>query len=139
MTDEEWRVFVTEGTRTGKLATMASDGSPRVTPIWFLLDDDGSLVFTTGATTAKARAIARDPRVSLCVDDQEPPYSYVTVHGTAATGDDLNEMLPWATRIAARYMGSERAEEYGRRNAVTTEVLVRITPTRVVARVGVTD
>jgi hypothetical protein len=48
-------------------------------------------------------------------------------------------LLVWATRIAARYMGEDQAEAYGRRNAVPEEMLVRVTPTKVVARAGITD
>ena len=48
-------------------------------------------------------------------------------------------MLPWSTRIAGRYMGAERADAYGRRNAVAPEMLVRVTPTGIVAKVGVAD
>lgn len=139
MTGSQWRAFVSEGTRTGKLATVQSDGSPHVTPVWFVLDDDAGLLFTTGSTSVKTRSIARDPRVCLCVDDQAPPYSYVMVHATATVSDDLDEMLRVATRIGARYMGADRAEEFGRRNAVPTEVLVRLAPTRVVAKAGVAD
>ena len=42
-------------------------------------------------------------------------------------------MLVWTTKIGARYMGEDRAEEFGRRNAVEGELLVRLTPDRVVA------
>ncbi len=103
------------------------------------LDDDDSVVFTTGATTVKGRAVRSDPRVALCVDDDRPPFSYVLVEGTAEVSDDLVEMLAWATRIGGRYMGPERAGEFGRRNAVPGELLVRVTPARVVARKNISD
>ncbi len=48
-------------------------------------------------------------------------------------------MLEWATRIGARYMGEDRAEEFGRRNGVPGELLVRLTPERVIAERGVAD
>lgn len=139
MPEQEAREFLSAGTRTGKLAVVRRDGSPLVVPIWFVLDDDGSLVFNTGADTVKGRAILRDPRVSVCVDREVPPYDYVRVDGVAEVSRDPEEMLPWATRIAARYMGAELAESYGRRNAVEGELLVRVRPTRVVALAGVAD
>lgn len=139
MTEEEWRTFVSEGTRTGKLATTRADGRPHVTPVWFVLDDQGRLVFTTGTGRVKGKAISRDPRVCLCVDDESPPYSYVMVDGEAEASEDLDEMLIWATRIGGRYMGADRADAFGRRNAVPGELLVRITPTNVVARAGIAD
>ncbi|MFF4395194.1 PPOX class F420-dependent oxidoreductase [Streptomyces sp. NPDC001480] len=132
MTDEEWRAFVSEGTRTGKLSTVRADGSPHVAPIWFLLDGD-EVVFNTGKETVKGRSLARDGRVALCVDDDRPPFHFVTLSGRARLSEDLGEVRDWATRIAARYMGEERAEEFGARNGVPGELLVRVTVDHVVA------
>jgi len=132
--------FLSHGTRTGKLATVRPDGRPHVQPIWFVLDDaDGALVFTTGARTVKGRNLRRDPRASLVVDDEAPPFAYVRVDGTVTISEDPAEMLVWATRIARRYMGPERAESYGRRNAVPGELLVRLRPEHVVTEAGVAD
>lgn len=137
MTGEEWRAFLLHGTRTGKLATVRKDGRPHVVPVWFVMDGD-DLVFTTGATSVKARGLQRDPRVSLCVDSEDPPYAFVMVEGVAKLSEDVDEMLPYATAIGARYMGADRAEQFGRRNAVPGELLVRITPTRVMAADNIT-
>ena len=134
MSPEEVREFLTTGTRTGKIAVTRKDGSPLVVPIWFGLDDDGSLLFTTGEETIKARAMRREPRVSICVDRGEPPYDYVRFDGTAGLIDDPELLRTWATRLGGRYMGADRAEEYGARNAVPGEVVVRVTPTRVIGR-----
>lgn len=138
MSWEEWQTFVSEGTRTGKLATVRRDGRPHVVPIWFVLDGD-DLVFTTGATTVKGRSLRRDGRASLCVDDERPPFSFVTIEGTVTTSEDLDELLPVATAIGGRYMGRDRAEEFGRRNAVAGELLVRLRVFNVVAIRGVAD
>ncbi|MGW2029259.1 MULTISPECIES: PPOX class F420-dependent oxidoreductase [Streptomyces] len=132
MTDEEWRAFVLDGTRTAKLSTVRADGSPHVAPIWFLLDGD-ELVFNTGKDTAKGRNLARDGRVALCVDDDRPPFHFVVLNGRARLSEDLAEVRLWATRIAARYMGEDRAEEYGARNGVPGELLVRVTIDKVLA------
>ncbi|MCC0099548.1 MULTISPECIES: PPOX class F420-dependent oxidoreductase [Streptomyces] len=137
MTQEEWRAFVSYGTRTGKLSTVREDGSPHVAPVWFVLDGD-TFVFNTGKDTVKGRNLLRDGRVALCVDDDRPPYSYVVLQGRAEIGEDLEEMLPWATRIAARYMGEERAEAFGRRNAVPGELLVRVPIDKVISVDGIT-
>jgi hypothetical protein len=140
MNEEEWRAFLTaEPPHTGKLGTVRKDGRPHVAPIWFDLDDDGSIVFTTGAETLKGKSIARDPRVCLCVDDERPPFSFVIVEGKVDISDELDEVLVWATRIGGRYMGAENAEAYGRRNAVPGELLVRLRPAHVVARAGIAD
>ncbi|MER5911415.1 PPOX class F420-dependent oxidoreductase [Streptomyces sp. NPDC001982] len=132
MTDEEWRAFVSHGTRTGKLSTVRADGSPHVAPVWFLLDGD-EVVFNTGKETLKGRNLARDGRVALCVDDDRPPFHFVVLNGRARLSDDLDEVRHWATRIAARYMGEERAEEFGARNGVPGELLVRVPVDKVTA------
>ncbi|MFJ8468038.1 PPOX class F420-dependent oxidoreductase [Streptomyces swartbergensis] len=138
MTDTQWREFVSHGTRTGKLSTVRADGSPHVTPIWFVLDGD-ELVFNTGKDSVKGRNLIRDGRVALCVDDDRPPYSFVVVRGRARVSEDLDEIRQWATRIGARYMGEERAEEFGARNGVPGELLVRVTIDRVLAERDVAD
>jgi PPOX class probable F420-dependent enzyme len=140
MSEEEWKAFLTaEPPRTGKLATVRKDGRPHVAPIWFDLDDDGSIVFTTGAETLKGRSIRREPRVCLCVDDERPPFSFVTVDGKVEISEDLDELLVWAMRIGGRYMGAESADAYGRRNAVPGELLVRLRPAHVVAHAAIAD
>ncbi|MFE2288716.1 PPOX class F420-dependent oxidoreductase [Streptomyces sp. NPDC059443] len=138
MTQEEWRAFVSHSTRTGKLSTVRADGSPHIAPIWFVLDGD-SFVFNTGKDTVKGRNLARDGRVALCVDDDRPPYSYVVLQGRAEISEDLDEMLPWASRIGARYMGEDQGEAFGRRNAVPGELLVRVGIEKVITVRGVTD
>jgi hypothetical protein len=138
MSREEWHAFVRQGTRTGKLAVTRADGSPHVKPIWFVLDDD-DFVFNTSETSVTGRALRRDPRVSLLIDDEEPPFAYVLVDGRATLDADLGPMRDWATQIGGRYMGSDRADEFGSRNAVPGELLVRITPAKVLARRGIAD
>jgi PPOX class probable F420-dependent enzyme len=134
-----WKSFVLETPpRTAKLSVVRADGSPHVAPVWVDLDGN-QVIFTTGANTVKGRAILRDPRVSLCWDDERPPFNFVTVAGTARTSDDPVELLNWATRLGGRYMGADRAEEFGRRNAVPNEMVVRVTPSRIVAKVHITD
>jgi PPOX class probable F420-dependent enzyme len=139
MSEEEWKAFLIGQPRTGKLATTRQDGRPHVAPVWFDLDDDGTVVFTTGAETLKGKAIRRDPRVCLCVDDERPPFSFVIIEGKVEISEDLDEMLVWATRIGSRYMGAEKAEAFGRRNAVSGELLVRLRPAHVVAQAAIAD
>jgi PPOX class probable F420-dependent enzyme len=107
-------------------------------PVWFGLDDDGTIVFTTGEKSVKARAISREPRVAFCVDEEAPPYAYVRIDGRAELIDDIKLVRSWATRLGGRYMGMARAQEFGDRNAVPGEVVVRIKPERVVAHADIT-
>jgi PPOX class probable F420-dependent enzyme len=138
MGDDERRAFLMAGTRTGKVAWVGRDGHPHVAPIWFVLDGD-DLVFTTAADTAKGRALRRDQRLSITVDEEVAPYAFVKVDGVAAVSEDPVELRRWATAIGGRYMGPDRAEEYGARNGVPGELLVRVRPTRTIARSGVAD
>jgi PPOX class probable F420-dependent enzyme len=138
MTHDRWRGFLQEGTRTAKLATVRHDGRPHVVPVWFVLDGD-DLVFTTGAGTVKGRAMRRDPRVGVCVDDENPPFAFVTIEGRATLSEDVGQLRRYAAAIGGRYMGADRAEEFGARNAVPGELLVRVTPVHVLAEDGIAD
>ncbi|MGO4200923.1 PPOX class F420-dependent oxidoreductase [Rhodococcus sp. TAF43] len=135
--DAKVREFLTRGTRTGKLGYLSGDGRPLVAPVWFVLDGD-EVVFNTGADTAKGRYLARDPRVVLCVDLEEPPYAFVQIQGDAVLSTDPDELLRVATDVGRRYMGADRAEEFGRRNGAPGELVVRVRPTRVIAALDVT-
>jgi PPOX class probable F420-dependent enzyme len=138
MSPEEWREFVVERPRTAKAAVVRRDGSPSVTPVWIAVDGE-TIVFTTHESSLKGRALRRDPHIALCVDDEQPPFAFVAIDGTAELSEELGELRRWATIIGGRYMGADRAEEYGARNGVAGELLVRVTPTRVLARRGVAE
>jgi PPOX class probable F420-dependent enzyme len=138
MTDEERRAFLMDGTRTGILATVRRDGRPHAAPVWFTLDGD-DLVFTTGESTVKGRNLRRSGRALIVVDESMPPYDFVTVEGRVEISEDLDELLHWATVLGGRYMGPDRAEEFGRRNAVRGELLVRLRPEKIVATAGVAE
>jgi PPOX class probable F420-dependent enzyme len=136
VTDPEISAFLTAGTRTGKLAYASADGRPLVVPVWFIVED-GCIVFNTGKKTAKGRALARDPRTTLCVDLDEPPYAFVQVQGNAELSEEPGELLRTATAIGTRYVGPDQAEEFGKRNGVPGELVVRLRPTKVLANLNV--
>lgn len=138
ITDPRVRELLHEGTRTGTLAYTASDGRPLAAPVWFVLEGD-QIVFNTGKATAKRKAIARDPRLALVVDDETPPYAFVQVQGIAEVSEDPDELMRTATTIAGRYMGEDRAEEYGRRNGVPGELVVRMGAAKVVTGFDMAD
>lgn len=148
MSKEEIEKFLMQGTFTGKLATTKKDGSSHVVPIWFVFDSNNNdgrvsetekegyddIIFTTSSGSAKARNIQRENRVSICVDDQTPSFSYVVIYGTARIQHcEQTELFRFATKIAQRYVGKEVAELYGKRNSAEGEVLVRIKPIKVIA------
>jgi PPOX class probable F420-dependent enzyme len=139
MSADEVQAFLRAPVRPAMLATTRRDGRPHVAPVWYDVDDDGRIVFNTGATTVKGHAVRRDGRVCLCVQDDRPPFSFVMVEGDATWTDDLAEVRSWAARIGGRYMGADRADEYGARNGVPGELLVRVTPTHVVSAADLAD
>jgi len=92
MSKREIKQFLMRGTFTAKLATVKGDGGSHVVPIWFVLDNQkdrtseravGDIVFTTYDSSLKIRNIQRDNKVSICVDDQTPQFSFVTIFGRA--------------------------------------------------------
>ena len=127
------------GPAPGQMAGPAHEvqGRRPAWPVWFIIEGD-SLVFNTHRHTAKGRALARDPRASLCVDEEEPPYAFVQVQGEAELSEDPAELVRTATAIAARYMGAERAGEFGQRNGVPGELVVRLRPVKVLVNFDVT-
>jgi PPOX class probable F420-dependent enzyme len=138
MTDEQWQAFVVTDPRPAVLATVRRDGRPHAAPIW--IDVDGSAIwFTTGADTVKGRNLARNGVATVCVQDDRPPFSFVVIEGTVELIDDLELARAWAARLGARYMGADRAEQYGARNGVPGELLAKLTPTKVVSAADVAD
>ena len=138
MTEEEWTEFLQEGTRTAKLPVNLPSGRPTVTPVWFLYED-GIIRIETGAESAKARGLTADPRACLIVDLEEPPYAFVKIDATATIIDDPDLTLRVATDIGGRYMGADRAEEFGTRNAGAGQITIEFTPTRVTAIHNISD
>ena len=77
-------------------------------PVWFTLDESTAaatppldIVFNTGRATVKGRALQRDPRVGLCIDDERPPFNFATLEGVATLSEDLAEVAHWAAASEA--------------------------------------
>ena len=137
MSEQEIWDFLRAGTRTAHVATTRPDGRPHVKPVWFVLagrPGDFQLVFTTHADTVKGRDLRRSPQVAASVDDPAPPYSFVIVTGTAQISEQLEEVRAAAATIGGRYMGADRAAEFGARNGVPGELLIRLIPVKVIAQ-----
>lgn len=138
MTEAEWSDFLRHSTRTAKLSVNLPSGRPTVTPVWFLYEDE-VLRIETGRGSAKARALAADPRACIVVDLEEPPYGFVKIDARARIVDDDPQLTTRvATAVGARYMGPERAEEFGRRNSGPGQVVIEFIPTRITAIADVT-
>jgi hypothetical protein len=134
--DEITAFLAADPPHTAKVATTRADGRPHVAPVWFALDADGSILFNTGHDSVKGKSLARDPRLAISVDDERPPFTFVLIEGTAEIIEDLEQVRRWATVIGGRYMGPEKADEYGQRNGVPGELLIRVHPQK---SIGVKD
>lgn len=139
MTKAEYTEFLTTPARCGKLATVREDGRPHVVPIWFVLDGE-NLIFTAWHTSIKVKNILRDGRVAICIDEDTPPYHYVLIEGHAELMDSSPEAgKHWAGLIGGRYMGQDRAQEFGERNGVEGEWVFRLIPEKVIAYKDMTN
>jgi PPOX class probable F420-dependent enzyme len=101
-------------------------------PVWFVLDGE-ELVLTTWGDSVKGRNLRRNPQAAVIVDEEVAPYAFVHIRGHATLSEDLEELLRFATAIGSRYMGADRAAEFGRGNGVPGELLVRLRPERMIA------
>ncbi len=99
------RAFLGER-RFGVLATVGVTGAPRQTVMWFLLEGD-EIMFNTAAGRRKPEHLAREPRVSLLVEDG---YRYVCASGSVRTITDRETTQADIRRLAARFEGEESAE-----------------------------
>ena len=114
LTTNERDEFLSEPGIVMRIACVREDGSPLVTPIWFLYRD-GAIWFTPRAQSEWFTCLRHDPRVSLCIDDQNLPYRKVIVEGAAQLVHDLGEDDAWRDLyrdIAGRYVPGDAAEAY---------------------------
>jgi PPOX class probable F420-dependent enzyme len=120
--------------RVGVLGTIGEDGAPVLTPIWYIFRE-GRILMRTARDSVKARNILRDPRVSLCVQDERPPYASVTIYGTAAIEDETEGL---AHDIAVRYLGAVAGRAYLQIAAENIqqgeEVTIALTPAKVLTQ-----
>jgi PPOX class probable F420-dependent enzyme len=137
MSPQRRQEFLAEGTRTAILATTRQDGRPHAVPVCFVLDGD-DILFLTNADSVKGAGMRRDPRVTLVVDDQTPPFAFAMIEGTAEMSQDPDQLRHAAVEISRRYDGGHNTEQFIHFATTALGSLVRIRPTRTLAldRVG---
>ena len=139
MTKAEAFAFLGEKARSAKIATVREDGRPHVVPIWFMLEGE-TIIFTAWYTSIKVKNITRDNRIALCVDEDAPPYHYVTVEGRAEVMDKSEEASHYyAKTIAERYVGAEKAEILAGRYGIEGEWVFKLVVDNIIAYRNVTD
>src|SRR5437763_13191967 len=116
------------GLHVGVLSVAAGDDrGPLTIPIWYTYQPGGTLNVSTGPGTRKAQAIMAAGRFSLCVQDEQPPYKYVSVEGPAVIED-----APDAERLelARRYLGTEGGDALLAATPAGGQIMIRMTPER---------
>lgn len=103
---EKARAYLQE-LRFAVLATINQDGTPQLTTMWYLLEDDGTITMNTKVGRAKERNMRRDPRISICIEDG---YNFLTINGAVEMIDDPEIAQRDIYRLSARYHGEEQAK-----------------------------
>ena len=86
------------------VSTLNKDGSPFVTTIWYLLQEDGTLIMSTPGRTQKVKNLRRDPRIAVCVGDEARS---VSLYGNATISEDQNVVRQDLELLADRYIKDE--------------------------------
>jgi PPOX class probable F420-dependent enzyme len=110
-----------------RLAYIATDGTPRVIPIWFHWNGK-DIVMGTPPKAPKLKALARNPRVSLTIDDNVFPHKVLLIRGTASL-EPLNGVVPEYALAAERYFGPEQGRAWAEQMGKMISSMVRITVT----------
>lgn len=138
LTSKEILAYIDEKPRTAHIATVRADGRPHVSTVWVIRDGD-EIVFTTWHDSVKGRNLARTGQAALSIDDTSEGSSYVAIEGTVTIEPDPAQSRLWAGRLGGKYMGEDRAGEFGERNGIPGEVVCRLRPTHMSGMHGVTD
>ncbi len=128
MTTSERDAFLKEPGVLLHIGTVREDGTPLVTPIWFIYDGT-SILFTPREKSAWYACMQRDPRVTLCIDEQPLPYRKVIIDGSVTVEHDLGNDAAWRDlyqRIASRYVPEEAAAAYVRNTIDQPRALLRV-------------
>ena len=94
------------GRNMAHVATLMSDGSPQVSPVWIELDGDRLLIFSAGVNL-KLRNLRRDPRVGVSLCDERNPYRSAVIRGRVVEEIEGQEAIDIMDRISNRYVGSD--------------------------------
>lgn len=129
MTPEELHEFLTETAIFAKVGTIGEDGWPAVNPTWYEYDGRAFWIVTK-ELAGFCRNLLRDPRVTLCIDNPQPPYRRVMVRGRAERVDE--DWVGRARRMVLRYLG-EPGISYFEATLDLPRVLIRVAPEKMVS------
>lgn len=128
MTPDEMQAFL-DAPRMAVLGTILRDGMPSLNPVWYLFED-GKFLLSMGRGSYYTRNMLRDPRASLCIQQEETPVKGVVARGPVTIEPDTDYKL--VRRLAVRYRGEEGGRAYLERllPAGPDLVVVALTPER---------
>jgi hypothetical protein len=111
-----------------RLAYVWTDGTPRVVPIWFHWNGK-EVVMGTPPKAPKLKALAKNPKVALTIDNNTHPHKVLSIRGTARM-QPMNEIVPEYIAAAERYFGPEQGEAWIKqlRGMISSMVRITITP-----------
>lgn len=143
LTQDELEDFL-KNAQTLQVASISPDGRPHLVPMWFAVDDEGCLVFTTYRSSQKVRNIERDPRVTLLVEDGDvyDELRGVMIEGEAELVDDIDSTRDVMRLVGTKYYGKTPAtpadreaprSRPDRRRTIPKRVAVRVRPGTVVS------
>lgn len=110
-----------------RLAYVWMDGSPRVVPIWFHWNGR-EIVMATPPKAPKLKALARNSKVSLTIDDNTFPHKVLLIRGTARL-EPMNGIVPEYASAAERYFGPDQGKGWVKQLSGMVSSMVRITVT----------
>jgi PPOX class probable F420-dependent enzyme len=130
MTESEREHFLA-GLHVGVLAIERADGPPLAVPVWYSYEPGGDVEVLTSASSLKGRLVAAAGRASLCAQQEELPYKYVTVEGAAAiVALDADASRAATLPMAIRYLGEEMGRGYAADSVGPDDVVIRLRPER---------
>ncbi|HET6181796.1 MAG TPA: pyridoxamine 5'-phosphate oxidase family protein [Candidatus Sulfotelmatobacter sp.] len=110
-----------------RLAYIATDGTPRVVPIWFHWNGS-EIIMGTPPKAPKLRSLAKNPKVAITIDNNEMPHKVLLIRGTARL-EPLNGIVPEYALAADRYFGPEQGRAWVGQMGKMISSMVRVTVT----------
>lgn len=129
MTESERETFLA-GMHVGVLAIERPDGPPVAVPVWYGYEPGGLVEVLTSASSLKARLVAAAGRATLCAQQEELPYKYVSVEGPATITELGDEAHAAVEAMAIRYLGEEMGRSYAADGVADDEIRISIRPER---------
>lgn len=127
MTTEERERFLAD-VHVGVIAVERPDRAPLAVPIWYGYEPGGEVVLWTESKSVKNKLIGDAGRFSITVQDEQPPYKYVTAEGDVSAIEPADDATVRA--LAVRYLGAEEGAQFTDENVTPTSVVIRMRPER---------